>query len=431
MPKDSVDMMRVGGSDFGREHVDGALQQGLELKKWWDENKSGVSKFELSGRRSTLQGIGEKPVELPQDLADEPDYGFFAEADIEGRKVPIRGVVQDFFYDHLGIHHLPREAAVRAQSLQKRQLRTFVLKYFLRVTSWAPPQATPVLNRLRQPFYMRYLSMEPPTEVLRSGTGMVQHYYADQCGRIKACPRPKSRIYPLSEIGKGSGLPADADAEENVKQWVLTSTQPYDSKISLDLGGPEVVLPLSSKRHCVLSGDFIKTTSQHEFGPGWAFVDLPHGGAISDPGDRIEPGIALIRFRLKGDVIRVNAVFIVNRPREFLNISLNPMVWGRQMARFFGQDTADQMLRPFGLGERAPGPEVGFDPVSGASEFMKRMGDSGEPVARLRRRIEEDLLANLASATRRSILSTRNIWQEFPDWSDGSKLPRWVVNGEL
>ena len=114
--------------------VDRALQAGRELKAWW----AGVE----SGQHSVDH------CELVQAFpGGDAVTGFFGEAHVGGKTVPLMGYTGDYFFD------LARTASASADTAtwMAGQVEEFSLGYWLRTEAWALPQPYPSLSGLTPP----------------------------------------------------------------------------------------------------------------------------------------------------------------------------------------------------------------------------------------------------------------------------------------
>src|ERR1051326_5284096 len=101
------------------------LSRGVELLKWWRE----------------VESKGGPEIQFPIERSfNRPtrSFGFYGEAPVEGRMMPVMGNVQEMFYDQTRApESLNRESA----EWMWEQIREFVMKYFMRVSSFRQPEA--------------------------------------------------------------------------------------------------------------------------------------------------------------------------------------------------------------------------------------------------------------------------------------------------
>src|SRR5258705_9589976 len=93
--------------------VNGALDDGVELMRWWEEREAHRDYAERFDLRRSFNPAGES-------------FGFFDVAELGNKRVAVQGVVQEMKFDtpKLGPPERMRD-----------QLRQFVLGYFMRVSS--------------------------------------------------------------------------------------------------------------------------------------------------------------------------------------------------------------------------------------------------------------------------------------------------------
>ena len=81
------------------DRVERALSNGMDLKRWWDNAEASESydgRFELSRSQ----------------YSPDSSFGFFGEATVDHKPMPVMGNVQEMFYDR---PKLPREATAPAE----------------------------------------------------------------------------------------------------------------------------------------------------------------------------------------------------------------------------------------------------------------------------------------------------------------------------
>src|SRR5436309_991289 len=95
------------------------LSRGLDLLRWW--------------RGVEAQG-GPKDTFHIERSFNRPtrSFGFFGEAPVNGKIMPVLGSVQEMFYDQT---RAPASLGRDSAKWMQAQIREFVLKYFMRITS--------------------------------------------------------------------------------------------------------------------------------------------------------------------------------------------------------------------------------------------------------------------------------------------------------
>ena len=154
------------------ERVEGACADGRTLKLWWD--------------RTYPDGFAEK-FEL-QRVFNRPDhsFGFFDQVQLKRGMLPVMGNFQNMFYDQ---PRTPVNVRREAAAWMRDQLREFVLRYFMRVSSFRQPEVYVESERPDLPGYLERLSWCTEPSTLRQGFGFTQHYYKlRDTGRIGKFP---------------------------------------------------------------------------------------------------------------------------------------------------------------------------------------------------------------------------------------------------
>src|SRR5581483_714190 len=104
--------------------VDEFLAKGLDLHAWW--------------RRAHATGSFAQRFELGRTFNEPAEsYGFFDVAEVGGHAMPIMGNYQEMFYDQDRGPSTPVDLGVWL----RRQVREFVLRYFMRVSDFREPDA--------------------------------------------------------------------------------------------------------------------------------------------------------------------------------------------------------------------------------------------------------------------------------------------------
>ena len=105
-------------------YVSEYLSRGLDLRRWWAEIE------QKGGPKSTFD------IERSFNRATR-SFGFFGEAPVDGKTMPVLGNVQEMFYDNMRIP----VGQEHSGQLTLAQMREFVMKYLIRTTSFRQPEA--------------------------------------------------------------------------------------------------------------------------------------------------------------------------------------------------------------------------------------------------------------------------------------------------
>jgi hypothetical protein len=399
------------------DEVEPALADGLALKRWWEQTAAAGSYAE----RFDLVRVFHRGAS---------SYGFFDRAPLGGGSLPVMGVYEEMLFDQ------PKTSAT---GRLRRELREFVLHYFLRVSAFHRPEvyaepaepAAPAAGPAAGPAW-RGLSWCPDPGALYGGFGYSQHYYklrgSGAVGKFPAGER--FRVADLRELGERY-------------EWIVLKVRIFDFKLAFTLPGAaaaQLVLPLAEESYLVVSADFVADQAAPEpgvagrYGFGYAFLKTPGGGdpLAYGPG-RFDAAFKLIRFDLlESGETRVHMAFAANRPTRVLDVSLDPIDWGFGLADLLSLGWASHALAPLkeALGRR-PLRLGGFDPVTAGIALAN--GVSGGLAARRlcisKERLEKDFLVQHFDQHYQMLTGALLTWRQIPDWLDESSLPAWVRSG--
>jgi hypothetical protein len=280
--------------------------------------------------------------------------------------------------------------------------------------------------------YLERLSWCPEPSILRQGFGFTQHYYKlRSTGQIGKFPAgSESAIVDLREIGQKY-------------EWVVVKVSIFDFAFKFKLlgtTGPELSIPLTEQSYLVLSRDFIlnedNPTSQclGRYGFGYAFIQDPQQGVIGYGPGQFSAAIELINFDVnQNGEIRVEMVFVVNRPERIANISINPVDWGFRVADLFSFGLTSRIFAPVkDTLELIPIPIDSFDPVYGFVSLANALSanQAAQQLCISREQLEKDFLAQHFTQHYVTLVGSLLTWRQIPDWLDTAALPDWVVLGK-
>lgn len=419
-PLSGVRVNQVGNVEFTDEdrlildRVEGALEDGRELKSWWD--------------RTYPNGFAEK-FDLER-VFNRPDssFGFFDEVQLGRGLLPVMGNFQDMLYDQ---PRTPTALTQNAAEWMRDQIREFILHYFMRVSSFRQPDVYVESRRRALPSYLEKLSWCNEPNILRQGFGFTQYYYKlRDTGQIGKFPQEsESAIIDLREIG--------------VKyEWIVVKVRIFDFNFRFKpfgSNGPELSFPLTEASYLVLSRDFILNEDEPSpdalgrYGLGYSFIRDPTQGLIGYGPGQFRAAIELINFEVsrRGDV-RVGMVFVADRPERIANVSLNPVDWSFNLAGLFSFGMASQFLAPLrNTLERIPTTVDSFDPVYGFVSLANSLtaNQAAQQLCISREQLEKDFLAQHFIQHYTTIVGSLLTWRQIPDWLDSAALPEWVVLG--
>jgi len=390
------------------DQVDGALAAGLDLHRWWRATDAADAYRERFEVVSTFH---------------RPDrsFAFFDEAPAGGRTVRVMGDVDDLFYDRPKSPGRPAEAA----DWMRRQVREFALRYFLRISDFRTPAAftryrPPTLAPLFRPF-----SWCPDDTPEYEGFGYKQLFYKRRGdGAVGAFPeRGRHAIVDLREVGP-------------TYDWIVLRIAIFAFDLTarpFGPGTPEVRVPLAEEQYVVMSPDFVIDEDDPEpgvlgrYGFGYAVLQNPGPpGKIAYGPGHFEVGFQTFTFEvLDSGETRLRLVFCVNRPERILDVSFNPLDWGRAAGEMLG------LPWPSAAGGGGARRRPGFDPLLTAVGALNAFtdGQAGREFCITRTQLERDMLVQHFLQNYQLVTGSLQTWRQIGDWLDEASLPRWVIDG--
>lgn len=408
--------------------VDRFLARGRALESWW-RSKHGGRGVDLDPDR--------EPFEDSFELAfthNRPDtsFGFFDTARVDGAasdgsELPVLGNFQRQFYDQ------PKSGVDSASSAARhidRQLREFVLRYFLRVADHRAPQPY-TTGQPRPPFVLSPFSWCFRDEAPRRGFGYSQLYYKrSDDGRVGKFPREeRAAVVDLREIGRRF-------------DWIVVRVNIFGFSFSYAPFGdasPSLRLPLAEHSLLVLAPPFVVDERQRSgdelghYGLGYAFVPNPQKGLLAWGPGKFDAGFQTIDFHVMDDGrIRVTMVFVANRPTAVAKVPLDPLLAGTEALDLLSGGRADRFTAPIRRALGAlPGSRLRFDPVLPAVAFfnLATAGLAGRALCIDRKQLERKMILTHFNQHYHAIQGSLQTWRQIRDWLDEESLPRWVVTG--
>jgi len=391
-----------------------ALSDGLALKNWLDRSlgTSQCTEFDLV------------------ETFNRPDRsrGFFGRAPLEGRTLPVMGVVDELFYDRpKAVPGGEKEAA----RWMKEQIRQFVLKYFLRISDTRRPQTVVETPEGFLADLLGPLSPAAKPEVEKDGMGFTQAYFQKKGStNFEAFDEEgQSEIIDLRELGR-------------VYDSIVLRLSIYQFNVSLRPMGataPQFMVPLKEESYLVVSPEFIRDVENPEpgvlgeYGFGYAFLRNPRRGPFAyGPG---EFGVAFqtINFRvLDTGEVWVKMTFASDQPQKIVNLTLDPVEWGFTMADAVSFGQASQVLAPFKrLLQQMPFRDFNLDPTVTALDWMNTLtaGQVAQQLSISKEDLYRGFLRRHSLQHYQTVLGSLRIWRMIPNWLDEMDLPVWVVKG--
>ncbi len=389
--------------------------KGLALKRWWTNADAKRAYSECFDTLRTYRRL-------------DHSYGFFGEAPLDDGTMSVMGVVDEVQFDCPKPH---AEGQARAAQAMKEQIREFVLRYFLRISDYrqperlAEPEATPV------PSYLKMLSWRPEQEIHRSGMEFTQHFYkSNSTGRIGRFPAEDVHaVMDLREIG-------------GKYEWVMLHLRIFDFVFSykpFGLMGPQLQMPLKEESYLLVSPEFITINDKGgngvigEYGFGYSFVKNPERGPFAYGPGEFEAAFQTINFSvLESGETRVRMAFVSNRPDKIVNVPLDPVVWGLDIADRVSFGMTSSLISPVRKAwETVSKPIVDDrDPVLTGVQLVNFLtfGQAGKQLDITADQLNKGFLVRHSLQHYGTILGSLRTWRQVPDWLSPD-LPEWVVTG--
>jgi hypothetical protein len=387
--------------------VESALDVGRALKAWWEQADAGEqyeSCFKLT--RSFNQA--------------DTSFGFFGQAAIQGRSIPVMGTVEEMLYDQPkhGDHEKLRD-----------EFREFVLHYFLRVTDFREPEACVGRQPSNVPEWLRELSWCSDSESINTGFGYSQHFYKQRntgvIGRF-----PDAQRFSIVDLRDLS----------STYEWIVLKVRFFDFDLKFTPFGrtrPQIVVPLREESYIVLSSDFLanETNASSEiagsYGFGYAFIKRSPGGILAYGPGLFDAAFKRITFTiLRSGQTRVHMVFVANRPAQILSLPF--LDWAVRLADAASLGMVSRFFTPAQEAWKWPkAPTSSFDPLIASITLANLLsGDRAErDLCISKEQLEKDMLVQHFRQHYQMLLGSLFTWRQIADWQDAEKLPSWVIAG--
>jgi hypothetical protein len=390
------------------------LARGLALKRWWDI-------IELAGGPSD-------PFELERSF-NQPtrSYGFFSEAPVGGVMLPIMGSVQEMFFDQT---RAPASLGLDSAEWMRDQLREFVLKYFMRVSSFREPEAYVEASQPTPPPSLRYLDWCPAPRAERIGFGFTQ-LFNKRVGSDVIHHFPSYERYAISDqrlLGK-------------LFEWMVLKVRIFDFSFrTRPFGdqGPELVFDLNEQSYLVAHEEFTNYKERHlpgvlaDYGIGYAFIKSPTSGPFGYGPGEFDAAIELLNFRVyETGYVSVRMIFLVNRPTRVANVVVDPVNWSLSLADTLSLGFASPLFDSAkDIANRLP-LRFTFDPISAyiSGANLVSGGDASRMLCISTETLEKLFLLQHFKQHYQTIVGSMLTWRQIPNWLDTPSLPSWVISG--
>src|SRR5438874_7230586 len=149
------------------------LSRGRDLLRWWRE----------------MERTGGPPNKFPLERSFNRatrSFGFYGEAPVGGAMMPVMGNVQEMFYDQT---RAPASLGTDSAEWMAAQVREYVLRYFMRTSSFRQPEAYIDFSQPLPPPALARLSWCPAPRASQIGFGFTQLFN-------KPVGSPEARAFP-------------------------------------------------------------------------------------------------------------------------------------------------------------------------------------------------------------------------------------------
>jgi len=395
-------------------NVERALSNGLDLVDWFENARAGNGFSDVFTIERTFNRPGSS-------------YGFFGEADLrEQGLTPVMGNFQRMFYD---APRVPAELRGPAADWLRRQMREFVLRYFMRVSDFRMPEPYRDEPPHSPPRWLTPLSWCPDDRYEPRGFGFSQLYYKRRDGVVGKFSEDEQ--FAIVDLREACAL----------YEWIVLRVRIFDFAVRVrpfGNDGPELTFGLNEESLLVLTPDFVVDQTEPggkggEYGIGYAFMRNQGKGLIAYGPGQFDAAFETIRFIVSehGETY-VDMIFVANRPTEIANVVLDPIDWGFRIAdwafsglpsRVFAPVKALFTAFPLHLGQ--------FDPVYAYITATNALtfGLAGERLCITREELDKRFIVQHFMQHYNAVSGSLLTWRQIPDWLDEPALPDWVVNG--
>jgi hypothetical protein len=390
------------------------LERGVALKRWWHEIEA--------------RGGPENKFSLTRNF-NQPtrSYGFYAEAPVDNTMLPVMGNVQEMFYDQT---RAPASLGRDSAEWMWMQIREFVMKYFLRVTSFREPAAYIDASYPTPPPALARLSWCPSQRDTRLGFGF-QQLFNKPVGRNEVRPFPSYERFAVvdqRDIGR-------------IYDWIVLKVRIFDFSFNVrpfGENGPELLFGENEESYLVVNEEFVNHVEHPapgvlgDYGIGYAVVRNPTPGPFSYGPGEFDAGFQTINFRVyETGYVSVRMIFVANRPTAVANLVIDPVKWSFRLADFFSFDLASELFSSArGILDQLP-LRISFDPIL-AYIYGANLVSGGYAARTLcisMERLEKFFLLQHFKQHYETIIGSLLTWRQIPDWLDEKNLPSWVRSG--
>lgn len=393
--------------------VERALSNGLMLKRWWEQTNKAKS---YATRCELVREFNES----------QSSFAFFDEVPLDNQPLPVMGTVDEMLYDW--------QKGAPDEKLRD-QFREFILRYFMRVSSYHPPTALVETGQPRHSdarTFFQPLSWCREGAYTRAGFGYSQHYFKlRESGLVgKFRERDWYTIVDLREIGK-------------TFEWIIFKVHIFDISLTFNPFGPRalaITLPQEEEFYLIISPEFITCHDNPTpdllgcYGFGYAILRREEPRSVfARSRDIFGTGFNLLNFELdtEGRSI-VRLVLVVNRPERILNMELNPVGLSFGLADLMSFGFASKLFSPVrDILERVSPSLNNFDPVTAYISLVNALsaGISAEQLCISMETIEREMLLQNFMQHYDLIVGSIVTWRHTQNWLDQAHLPEQAISG--
>jgi hypothetical protein len=381
--------------------VDATRRDTLQVRDWWhDKEGSG----QLAQTMDIVEGVGKR----------ESAFGFFDSATIGDRQLGVMGVVQEMFYD-----------SVKTADLDdaRRQLREFVLGYFMRVSHGEEPRM--VADDRLLPIWLKPLSWVPEPFDIRVGFGYEQ---------LVARRRDDGRFVKFDTNERGAIV--DLRTIGSIYDWLTVRVNLFDFKLTMAPFGPNALrfqMPLDQVSYLLVTPELIidredpspDVLAEYGFGYGLLPYSTEKTVFAYGPG-KFAAGFQSFTFQLlKTGEIRARSVFVVNRPDKILSIDVDPVDWGFKLLDSMTFNLGSVVMAPIKkVALRLPLRVADLDPLSLYISLVNLAsgGIAGRQLGISKLQLEKHMLHRHFIQHREMLITSQFIWRMVRDWTEPHAL---------
>ena len=390
--------------------ADRFLTDGVALKRWWEEAEATNTYADVFDLVHTFR-------------RSERTKGFFGKVPLEGRTLPVMGVLDEVFYDRPKAEKDHRAAAAL---WMRDQIREFVLHYFMRVSNFRLPQESVAPDEGTVPGYLSALDMHPKEEIHRKGMGFNQVFYKlMDTGEIGKFPdNESSEIIDLREIG-------------TTYAWLIVKLRVFDFTVTMKPFGADSLqmsMPMKEEGYLILTPEFILNEDNPEpgvlgrYGFGYAFIKNPTRGMFAYGPGEFETAFQTINFQVAEDgATTVRMAFVSDQPEKIMNLNLVDLGLSLADRLSFGMTSK---LMPVAKALAAKSGSV--DPTLVSISMLNQLtnGMAAKQLAISQEQLFKGFLVKHSLQHYQTLLGSLRTWRQIPDWLDAAALPKWVTEGQ-